>query len=112
MALPFILALGAFCQFPHVEGEKSAALGAGLGEGSKIGAKPALRVVTAAVEDALLFAHSFYQLTAALRAVDPNLDLIGFGGFALGITTAGQELAVASHFDCHWLAAFRAGLLG
>ena len=39
-----------------IQGEEAATLGAGLGEGSKIGGKPAVWVITAAIKGALLFA--------------------------------------------------------
>ena len=50
-----ILAFGAFCLLSPVQGEETAALGAGLGERFAVGGKGAFRVVAAAIEDALLF---------------------------------------------------------
>ena len=58
--LPLILALGAFCLLSPVQGEETATLGAGLGEGLAIGGECAFRVVATAIEDALLFTHSLY----------------------------------------------------
>lgn len=53
--LPFILTFSAFCLLSPVQGEESATLRAGLGEGFAIGGECAFRVVATAVEDALLF---------------------------------------------------------
>ena len=50
-----IFALGALCLFASVCGEESAALGAGLGEGSEVGGKLAIGVIAAAIKSALLF---------------------------------------------------------
>jgi len=55
LKLTFVFAFGAFCPIFPVYGEESAAIRAGLGEGLKISDKSAIRVVTAAIKDALFF---------------------------------------------------------
>ena len=112
LLFPLILALGALCPVSPVGGEESAALGAGLGEGSDIDGKLAVRVIAAAVEGALLFAYLLHNLTAALRAFNANLNQEGLGRLALGVAATGQKLSEAPGFDYHWLTTFGAVFVG
>ncbi|MBA7676896.1 hypothetical protein ES703_85141 [subsurface metagenome] len=89
LELPSILALIALCQVFPVLGEESAALGAGVGEGFEISGKLAIRVVTATVKGAFLFAELLHYLGTALRALSTRLNLEGFSIFALRVTTTG-----------------------
>jgi len=70
-------------------GEQPAASGAGLGERPKIGNEITVGIAAAAIENAFLFTHSFQQRMAALRAVNPNLNLKWFGVFAIRVAGAG-----------------------
>ncbi len=94
--LTLILALGALRPVFPVCCEQSATLWAGLGEGFSVYGKRAIRIITAAVEGALLLAHLLHQLFATLRAVDAGLDLKRLGVFTIGKTTAGEEFSEAS----------------
>ncbi len=91
-----MLAPGALRPVSPVCCEQSAALWAGLGEGFGVYGKRAIRIITAAVEDALLLAHLLHQLFATLGAVDAGLNLKRLGVFTLGITAAGEEFSEAS----------------
>ncbi len=72
-----------------VKSEESATPGAGLGEGFKITSKLAVGVVTAPVKDFLLLAYLLHHLAATLRAVNAQLDLIGFSIFTFGVAATG-----------------------
>ena len=82
-----------------VGGKESATPWAGFGERLKVGGKLAVRIVTAPIEGALLFAYPFYYLTAALGAFDAGLYLVGLGIFTIGVASAGEKLTVAAAFN-------------
>ena len=82
-----------------VGGKESTTAGTWLRERLKVGGKLAVRIVTAAIEGALLFAYLLYYLTTALGAFSTSLYLVGLGIFTVGIASAGEKLTVAAAFN-------------
>ena len=74
-------AAGALRPVCPVHGLQSTTPGAQFRERLKVGGKLAIRIAAAAIEGPLLFAYLFYNVAAALRALSPGLELVGFGVF-------------------------------